>query len=484
MDAPPPIDILVVEDDADARDNLRDILEIDEHRVATAGSAREVRARTDWPRFAAIILDRLLPDTTADRFLPELKTLAPGAAVIVITGYADIQGAIEALRQGATDYILKPINPDVLRTSLGRIAEQHRLALAKERSEATFRHLVEAAECLIVIVRPDHAIAYFSPFAERLTGYAAPEVQGRNYLELLVPEPERQAVAHEFEDVLEGRPARGLERRIVCRDGSSRWIAWNVRYLSDYEDGPAILAVGQDITFVKEAQARAVQAERLAAIGQMVTGLAHESRNALQRSQACLEMLTLVVRDQPQALDLIDRIQKAQDHLHHLFQDVRSYAAPIRLERTWCDLRSVWRDAWGQLESTCNDKQAILREFSNGVDLHCAADPFRMEQVFRNILDNALAAGTVPVVVDISAESATLEGRPALAIGVRDNGPGIGVEQRPKVFEPFFTTKAKGTGLGLAIARRIVEAHGGRITLADGEEPGAVFLVTLPKGSP
>ena len=65
--------------------------------------------------------------------------------------------------------------------------------------------------------------------------------------------------------------------------------------LSDYDDGPAILAVGQDITFLKQAQERALQAERLAAIGQMVTGLAHESRNALQRIQACLEMLALAV---------------------------------------------------------------------------------------------------------------------------------------------------------------------------------------------
>ena len=65
-----------------------------------------------------------------------------------------------------------------------------------------------------------------------------------------------------------------------------------------------------------------------------------------------------------------------------------------------------------------------------------------------------------------------------------DNGPGIGPEQRSKVFDPFFTTKAKGTGLGMAIARRIVEAHGGRIAVGDADGPGAVFLITLPRGCP
>ena len=67
---------------------------------------------------------------------------------------------------------------------------------------------------------------------------------------------------------------------------------------------------------------------------------------------------------------------------------------------------------------------------------------------------------------------------------VRDNGPGLDPELRQKVFDPFFTTKAKGTGLGMAIARRIVEAHGGQIAVGDGDAPGAVFVITLPRGNP
>jgi PAS domain S-box-containing protein len=477
-----PLDILVIEDDADARDNLRDILELDDHRVATAGSASEAMARDDWARFAAIILDRRLPDTTAEQLMPRLKAAAPDAAVIVVTGYSDLQGAIAALRQGASDYLLKPLNPEFLRTSLDRIAERRQLALEKERSEATFRHLVEAAECMIVILRPDHTIVYFSPFAEQLTGYSAAEARGRDYLELFLPQGERPRVAAEFGRVISGSPTRGFENAVVCRDGSIRSMVWNARYLADYEDGPAILKVGQDITFVKQAQERALQAERLAAIGEMVTGLAHESRNALQRSQACLEMLALVVRDRPEALDLINRIQKAQDHLHTLYEDVRNYAAPIKIDRAPCDLRQVWREAWNHLESARAEKRAALVEATDGFDLCCLADPFRLEQVFRNILDNALAAGSPPVGIEIRAEEARLQGQPAIRISFRDNGPGIPPEQRSKVFDPFYTTKARGTGLGMPIARRIVEAHGGRIGIGDGVAPGAKFLITLPRG--
>lgn len=484
MDASPPLDILVIEDDADARENLRDILELDLHRVATAGSAAEALARGDWSRFSAIILDRRLPDARAEELLPQLKASAPDAAVIVVTGYADLQGAIAALRQGATDYILKPLNADVLRASLARIAERQRLAQAKEQSEAAFRHLVEAAECLIVIVRPDYSIVYFSPFAERLTGFSAQQIRGSSYLQLLASEADRRAVAGELERVVAGHPPHGFENQIACRDGSHRWIVWNARYLPDYQDAPAILNVGHDITFLKQAQERALQAERLAAIGQVVAGLAHESRNALQRSQACLEMLALTVRDRPEALDLIGRLQTAQDHLHHLYEDVRSYAAPIKLEKAACNLAEVWREAWAHLESARKGKQAVLHELTDGRDLRCLVDPFRLEQVFRNILDNSLAACSAPAVLEIRVVPVELDGQPALRISVSDNGPGIARDQRLKVFDPFYTTKAKGTGLGMPIARRIVQAHGGQIDIGDGAGPGALLQITLPRGIP
>jgi len=184
-----PFRILVVEDDADTRENLTDILELDGYSVELAASAADVLARTDWANIHAVVLDRRLPDSSAEELLPHLKRLAPEAAVVVVTGYGDLQGAIAALRLGAVDYILKPVDPTELRNRLGHTAERSR-----------------AAEQL------------------------------------------------------------------------------------------------------KLAQQRALQAERLAAIGETMAGLTHESRNALQRSKACLEMLVLEVEDRPDALDLVRRI--------------------------------------------------------------------------------------------------------------------------------------------------------------------------------
>jgi PAS domain S-box-containing protein len=479
--------VLVVDDDEDTLTNVRDILGLDDIEVETATTAGQALQRDDWSRYAAIILDRKLPDGRAEELLPQFRALAPEAAVLIVTGYGDLQGAIAALRQGAADYILKPINPEALRATLLRIADRRRLAQAKERSEAAFRTLVEAAPCLIVIVRPDHAVLYFSRFAEELTGRPAGDVLGTDF-SVLLAEDCRAGAAENLRGAFEGRPVSGVELSISGKDGSRRGVIWNARLLPDYEGGPAVLAVGQDITALKQAQERTLQAERLAAIGQMVAGLAHESGNALARSQACLEMLGLEVQDRPEALALVERIQKAQDHLQQLYEEVRNYAAPLKLERQPARLDSVWRQAWANLAVRRQGRDARLAEECAGLDLRCAVDAFRLEQVFRNVFDNALAACRDPVLVTVRCAEVLLGEPggvsprvPALRVAVRDNGPGLGPEQRQRIFEPFYTTKTKGTGLGMAIAQRIVEAHGGHIAVGPDAGGGAEILLTLPR---
>jgi PAS domain S-box-containing protein len=483
MSLDPPLHVLVIDDDTDTQANLRDILELDGYCVETAGTAAQALGRDDWSSIAAVLLDRKLPDSSAEELLPRLKQLAPGAAILIVTGYADLEGAITAIRQGAADYITKPINPDLIRNQLARIADQKRLTLAKERSEAAFRTLVEAAPCMIVIIRPDHSLLYFSPFAEEMTGYGAAEVLGKNYLQRFLLDSDRQALADQIQGVLSGTPARELENPVLCRDGSHRWMVWNARRLDDYEGQVAVLAVGQDITKLKQAQEQALQSERLAAIGQMMTGLAHESGNALARSKACLEMLAWEVEDRPEALELIDRVQKAQTHLKHLYEEVRGYAAPFKLDREVWDLSGIWRQAWENLSVLRQGRDALLREEIGGLDLHCAVDQFRLEQLFRNILENSLAACRDPVRIEVRCSKAQIDEQAAVRLAVRDNGPGLNAEQKRRIFDPFFTTKTKGTGLGMAIAKRIVEAHGGWIAVGPGSGVGAEILVTLPRES-
>jgi signal transduction histidine kinase len=116
-------------------------------------------------------------------------------------------------------------------------------------------------------------------------------------------------------------------------------------------------------------------------------------------------------------------------------------------------------------------------------DLRCPADPFRLEQVFRNLFENALAACPDPVELTLSWGEEEREGRPSVRVSLRDNGPGLTAEQTRRAFEPFYTTKGQGTGLGLAITQRIIEAHGGRIAVGAEGPGGAEFVIWLPRAA-
>jgi len=235
-----------------------------------------------------------------------------------------------------------------------------------------------------------------------------------------------------------------------------------------------------DVTQRHDAEQRALQAERLAAIGQVVTGVAHESRNALQQIQACSQMLKWELDGDEAKQELLTDLQKAEERLVRLFDELRSYAAPLKLDRRVCDLRKIVADAWESIESQRNGRDATLAEAPGDSATDCVADPFQLEQVFRNLFENALAACNDPVRIDVAYDRHEDVDGSQLTVTVSDNGPGLTAEQHAHVFEAFFTTKTQGTGLGLSIARRIVDAHGGQICAKPTGTKGAAFEVRLP----
>lgn len=229
----------------------------------------------------------------------------------------------------------------------------------------------------------------------------------------------------------------------------------------------------------ESAAAKVQQSERLAAIGQMVTGLAHESRNVLQRSHACLEALLQDIGDRPEALKQAHRIQNALDRLHILYEEVRNYAAPINLDREPVDLVRLTSTAWYNLETRWRDQRTTLAvKCEYPADAMIIGDRHRLDQVLTNLLQNAIdAAGQNGAICCTISRS---EDNTSCRMVLEDNGPGISHDRIARVFDPFFTTKTKGTGLGLAITKRIIEAHHGRIQIERSELGGAKMTIELP----
>jgi PAS domain S-box-containing protein len=360
-----------------------------------------------------------------------------------------------------------------------RARKQAEEALRRQRDFA--ETLIATAGAAVLVMDRDGRVVRLNPYLEELSGRCLDEVKGLDWFEVFLRPGDREAARDRFLGRVAGTNAGVTVYPLVTRTGTEREVRWSTKALLDAAGNVSgILAVGHDVTDLKEAQQRALQAERLAAIGQMVSGLSHEGRNALQRSQACLEMLALDVQDRPAALDLVARVQRAQEHLHDLYEAVRAYAAPLAPKPRPCDLGQVLRQAWGQVEWLRSGRAATLHTVPGAPDLHTVADPDLMVLVFHNILANALSACPDPATITV-LWSEVAGDRQMLQAAVRDSGPGLTPEQAQRIFEPFYTTKAHGIGLGMAIAKRIVEAHDGHITVCPKEGPGAEILVSLPR---
>ncbi len=357
------------------------------------------------------------------------------------------------------------------------ITDRKRAEEAVRRERDFAENLIAAAPAIVLVLDRQGRVLRFNPFLGQILGRLPDELRGVDWFATFVPVEDRPRARAGFERALMESESGHVIHRIDAASGYAREVEWSHKALPG--NPGSVLTIGHDITDLREAQKRALQAERLAAIGQMVTGLAHESRNALQRSQACHEMLVRRVGNQPEAVDLLSGIQEAQDDLHRLYEEVRNYAAPILLDRRECSLRDVLHEAWARLEPLRRRRNATLGEEGERAPT-CAVDRFRLRQVFYNVLDNALAACQDPVEINVEWADTFLHGERALCAIVRDNGPGFTPDQRRNLFEPFFTTKTQGTGLGMAIAKRIVEAHEGLIAVGADDQPGGRIIITLP----
>jgi len=283
-------------------------------------------------------------------------------------------------------------------------------------------------------------------------------------------------------------PNGPLITKLVDSNLQERMIRWFARNVSHYHnpnhatDSRRQLLVGHDLTDLIDAQRRSVQQERLAAIGQTMAGLAHESRNAFQRSQAALETLALELEDRPNASLLLERIQRANDHLLHLYEEVLQFAKPVRLDLRQCDIVEIAESTCRHIAQAAKTSSDCFKVSIHGRIRSIVADAFAVEQILRNLLENAMVVSPADKSVLVVISSTWQGERPSLQVEVIDEGPGIPLENRERIFEPFFSTRSKGTGLGLPIARRLAEAHGGSLELKSGPS-GTTAILMLPEVS-
>lgn len=231
---------------------------------------------------------------------------------------------------------------------------------------------------------------------------------------------------------------------------------------------------------LKRKNAELRRRDRLAALGEMAAGLAHEVRNPLGGIALYSSMLERELVGQPKVRTAATKISQGVRSLERLVSEILDFAQEDRLERQVCKLGGILTEMYENIRPWADECRATVIIEPSAHELTIECDPLRMHQVLLNLVMNGVQAAGDGGRVWLTAKQHPAGDANSVQIEVSDNGSGIPKEQLDRIFNPFFTTKNTGTGLGLAIAHRIVVAHGGVIRAVNRAEGGARFILSIP----
>ncbi len=327
----------------------------------------------------------------------------------------------------------------------------------------------------------------------RMLGYSPAEIEPVfASSERLVHPDDLPGKAARLADHLEGRtPFYEAEFRMRAKSGEWRWVYSRGRVLERDKDGRPVRATGvhQDITKAKDLEQAALRQEKMAVLGQLAAGIAHEIRNPLSGLNIYLAAAETLSTDaaypDPETRERMQRAlgtaRSASVKIEGVIRRVMDFVKPSPSRPGLMKVNDVVTESVEMAATTLRKSGVRLATtLAEGLP-PCRADSRLIEQLILNLITNAVQA-MEKTEGDKAIEIATgMEGN-AVFIKVGDSGPGVPEELREKVFEPFFTTKSTGTGLGLSISHRIVSEHGGSLEVRTGRLGGAEFRVSLPTG--
>src|SRR6266481_1417037 len=362
------------------------------------------------------------------------------------------------------------------------ITERREMERRLHQQQEFARRLVDSFPDLILVLDTSASYTFVSPRSKEILGYEPQEIAATDFRHCAHPE-DMPAVKALYNDIVAGRQTfASLEARIRHKLGEWRRIRFNFSPLWDAQgENEGVVLSGRDVTDLKRLEEQLIQAEKLAAMGQMLAGVAHELNNPLTAIIGVTELL----RDRPGA----DESTKHQLEMTHrqarraarIVQNLLEFSRPASPQKKPLDLNNL-------LDRTLQLQEHSLRRNNIEVDFHPQADlpgiigdANQLIQVFLNLVANAEQAirevrdnGRIQIRASRNGNQ--------LMITVQDDGVGVRPEALPRIFDPFYTTKRPGggTGLGLSICMSIIREHGGNIEAETLPAGGSAFTIYLP----
>src|SRR5215831_881808 len=362
------------------------------------------------------------------------------------------------------------------------ITERREIERRLRQQQEFARRLVDNFPDMILVLDTNKQYTFVSPRSREILGYEPAELAALGFGHCVHPE-EMPAVRTLYDDIVSARRVyEALEVRVRRKQGDWRRILFNFSPLSD-ESGniEGVVLSGRDVTDLKRLEEQLIQAEKLAAMGQMLAGVAHELNNPLTAVLGVTELLRERAPDDESFKRQLDLTHRQARRAARIVQNLLEFSRPASAQKKLLDVNNL-------VERTLQLHEHSLRRNNIEVDFRpdtslagVTGDANQLIQVFLNLVSNAEQA------IREVRESGHLQIRPGrvgdrLSIRFQDDGVGIRAESLPRVFDPFYTTKRPGggTGLGLSICMSIVREHGGIIEAEALPAGGSAFTVFLP----
>lgn len=374
-------------------------------------------------------------------------------------------------------FFLVAILSSMLSTRLQKTeAELFQTVTNYDRLSFLYKQIFDDINTGIITIAADKRITSFNRAAEHITGYSAGEILG-------------QTISRSFPG-LETALARDERRHMATiprKNGESIPVGYSCSRLNTQDDNEnGYVYTLQDLSQIKKMEAQVQQAEKMATIGEMAAGIAHELRNPLAAISGAVQLLDKETQTNSLNKRLFDIIIRESDRLDATIHEFLLFSKPVNPEKEWFSLHALAREALETLSQDPAWDTALTLDLEISPDLDCWGDPQLIRQVLLNLVANSANAcrNIEKGRILLRAEETTAWNKEtpeaAIVLEIVDNGHGVEEQIRGRIFEPFFTTRETGTGLGLAIVRQIVHSHDGEISLRACQPQGTIFSVSLP----